>query len=127
MNSITSSSKVRSLITGAILSALAVGFSVECVAADYTDVRQVTVKYEDLNASTQQGAAVLYGRIRHAADIVCPSLWPSELTAQVRREVCMRKSIADAVIAVNEPALIAQYNANNREPLPIMLAAGQTR
>lgn len=127
MNTITTSSPLRSLIAAAIFSALASGFSAVSAAADSSDAPQVVVKYGDLNVSNPQGAAALYGRIRRAAESVCPRFERSDLASMARMDACVHKAIADAVITVNQPALFAEYNAKNRVPLPIMLAAGQSR
>ena len=127
MNTITSSSPLRNLIAAAIFSALASGFTAVSAAADSTDAPQVVVKYGDLNVSNPQGAPALYGRIRRAAESVCPGFERSDLASKARMDACVHKAIADAVITVNQPALFAEYNAKNRVPLPIMLAAGQSR
>jgi UrcA family protein len=127
MNTITTSTPLRSLIAAAIFGALASGFTAVSAAADSTDAPQVVVKYGDLNISNQQGAAALYGRIRRAAESVCPRFELSQLASQARRVACVHKAITDAVTTVNQPALFAEYNAKYRSPLPIMLAAGQGR
>jgi len=127
MNTVTTSSRLRGLIAGAIITVVASSFAAECIAAETGDAPQVVVHYSDLNVSSQKGAAALYLRIRRAADTVCPGYNLAELTSRARRDACVRKAIADAVITVNEPALFAQYNANNGSQLPVMIAAGQSR
>jgi UrcA family protein len=127
MNTITRSSPLRHLIAAAIFSALASGFTAVSAAADNTDAPRAVVKYGDLNVADPQGAAELYRRIRRGAESVCPDFERSDLTSKARTDACVHKAIADAVITVNQPALFAEYNAKNRVPLPIMLAAEQTR
>jgi UrcA family protein len=127
MNTMTTSTPCRSLIAAAIFSALASVFTVVSAAADSTDAPHVVVKYGDLNVSNPLGAAALYGRIRRAADSVCPRYERSDLASKARKDACVHKAITDAVTTVNQPALVAEYNANNRSPLPIMLASGQGR
>ena len=127
MNSITTSSPRRSLIAAANFSFLASGFSAVSAAADSTDAPQILVKYGDLNVSNPQGAAALYGRIRRAAESVCPHYEHSQLAFQARMDACVHKAVTDAVMTVNQPALFAEYNAKNRSPLPIILTAGQGR
>ena len=127
MNPITTSSHLRRLIAVAIFGALASSMSAVCSATDSTDVPQSTVKYQDLDVSSAQGAAVLYTRIRLAADTVCRPLDYGDLASKVRMHSCIRKAIADAVTKVNEPALFAVYNAKNKGSQPIILAASQTR
>ena len=127
MNTITTSSPLRRLIAAAILSALASGFTAVSAAADSTDAPQVVVKYGDLNVSNPQGAAALYGRLRRAAESVCPRFERFDLASKARMDACVHKAITDAVTTVSQPALFAEYNAKNRSPLPIMLAAGHGR
>jgi UrcA family protein len=127
MTTITTSSPLRSLIAAAVFSAFASGFTAVSVAADSIDAPQVVVKYGDLNVSSPQGAAALYGRIRTAAESVCPRFERSALASKARMDACVHKAITDAVATVNQPALFAEYNAKNRSPMPIMIAAGQSR
>jgi UrcA family protein len=127
MNTVTTSIKLRGLIAGAIIGVVASSFAAECIAAETGDVLQVVVHYADLNVSSPRGAAALYARIRRAADTVCPAFNLSNLESKARNDACVHKAIADAVTIVNEPALFAQYNVNNRSPLPVMVAAGQGR
>jgi UrcA family protein len=127
MNPVTTSIKLRGLIASAIIGVVASGFAAECIAVETGDAPQVVVHYADLNVSSPQGAAVLYVRIRRAADSVCPGINLSDLASKARKYACVHKAIADAVITVNQPALFAQYNANNSSPLPVMIAAGQGR
>jgi UrcA family protein len=58
----------KTLITGAAM-VLAVHNPIAAVAAE--SVRQVTVRYDDLNLTSASGIEVLEQRIRHAAEIVC--------------------------------------------------------
>jgi UrcA family protein len=58
----------KTLITGAAM-VLAVLNPIAAVAAE--SVRQVTVRYDDLNLTSASGIKVLEQRIRHAAEIVC--------------------------------------------------------
>jgi UrcA family protein len=127
MNTSTTSSPLRGLIAAAIFSTVASGFSAASIAADTTDAPQVVVQYQDLDLSNPQGAATLYRRISAAAERVCPHLESYDLSAKSHADACMHKAIANAVAAVNSPALVAEYNANNSSPLPVMIAAGQGR
>jgi UrcA family protein len=127
MNTVTTCSRLRGLIAGAMISVVAASFAAECIAADTGDAPQVVVHYSDLNVSTQKGAAALYARLRRAADSVCPAFSESDSASKERKSVCIHKAISDAVMTVNEPALFAEYNARNRSPLPVMIAASQGR
>jgi UrcA family protein len=125
MNTMTTSTQLRGLIAAAILGALASGFAGVSAAAD-SDVRSITVKYGDLNLSSPQGAATLYGRIAQAARAVCDSSDGSRWSVLAMHE-CVNKAIADAVTKVGQPQLIALYNAKNPRPLPFTLATAQIR
>jgi UrcA family protein len=129
MNTITPSTRLRGLIVKAIVSALASSFTVICAAADNTETVSVIVKYGDLNVSNPEGAATLYRRIAAAASTVCGSndadSWPRG-GSRTSVNACVHKAIADAVTKVGQPELIAVYNAKNREPLPITVAAAKT-
>ena len=60
MNTITST-PLRTLVAGAILSALAFSFATASRADDGTAPPPVIVKFGDLNVSTAQGAAAQFG------------------------------------------------------------------
>lgn len=68
--------------------------------------RTETVKFSDLNLSSQAGAEVLYSRIHAAARRVCeqPSGWM--LTAATP---CMKKAESEAIAKVNAPLLTGYY------------------
>lgn len=123
----STSRRFRGLIAAAILGVLTSGASAVCTAADATDLRSRVVTYRDLNISKTQGAAVLYGRIRAAAASVCSVPEDADFSARLRESPCIRKAIAQAVSAINQPALFAIYNANNRTPLPVLLVADGPR
>jgi UrcA family protein len=125
----SNSIRLRGLIAAAVLGALASSFSAVCAAADAdaTDLRSSVVTYRDLNVSKTQGAAVLYGRIRTAAQSVCSVPVDADFSAKLHETPCIRKAIAEAVSAINQPELFAVYNANNRTPLPVVLVAKGAR
>jgi UrcA family protein len=68
-------------------------------------IRSETVKFQDLNVSTQLGAEALYNRIHAAARRVCeqPGAWQPTVIA------CVKKAEATAIGKVNEPSLTAYY------------------
>ncbi len=68
----------------------------------------------------------LYSRIVTAAHEVCDASGERSLQYQANERVCVHDAIADAVTKVGREQLIAIYNAKNRQPLPVTLAA-QTR
>ena len=125
---ITSTNLPR-LITTAVFGVLALSCGAVSIAADNSDVPQVVVKFGDLNLSNPQGAATLYGRIVAAAHEVCKSfdIDSRGLGSRVRLDACVHKAIAGAVTKVGQPELFAIYNGKNHHPLPIIVAAAQTR
>lgn len=87
--------------------ALATLYSCAPVWADtLQEPRSVTVHFEDLNINSPRGAAVLYQRIRSAAEDVC-GIPPSQRSLAIasRYATCVRGAIAGAVARVNRPTL----------------------
>lgn len=120
MNTITPSSSLRGLIATAIFGALASSFSPVCAADAGGKPVSLTVKFADLNISQPAGAAVLYRRIKAAAENAC-SFYIFESDADQER--CIHGAIANGVTKVNRPALFAVYNAKNKTPLPTDLVS----
>jgi UrcA family protein len=129
MKALIMSTHLSPLITTAIFGAFALSCSFVSTAADNSDVPQAVVKFADLNMSTQQGAAALYGRIAAAADKVCNSYAVDfrDLVAKAQVNACVHRAIADAVTKVGQPELFAIYSAKNHRPVPNMVAISQTR
>lgn len=115
---------IRHVMTAAIVGALASGFALPAGAGDATEVRSITVKFGDLNVSSPEGAAALYGRIRSAAQTVCS---PDSSSAPFRTafNACVHKAIADAVTKVNRMELYTVYNLHNKPALPTGLLSQQ--
>jgi UrcA family protein len=124
MNAITST-RLRTHVAGAILSALALSFATVSRADDGTAPPQVIVKFGDLDISTSQGAAALYGRIHGAAVEVCSRMYVTEEAYKWHKNACLQKVIGDAVIKVNRPALSAVFASKfGVSPLMVLAAAG---
>src|SRR6202451_1332064 len=94
MKTITSTS-LRTLLAGAILSALAFSFATVSSANEGTTPPQVIVKFADLDLSTSQGAVALYGRIHSAAVNVCSRVYDSDLAYKLNKDACLQEVIAD--------------------------------
>jgi UrcA family protein len=73
--------------------------------ADADDSRSETVKFADLNLSSQAGVQALYERIHAAAWRVCEQ--PSGEQPAVRK--CMKKAESEAIGKVNHSLLTAFY------------------
>jgi UrcA family protein len=126
MNTITSIPR-RTLVAGAILGALACGFATVSSADVSTAPPQIIVKFGDLNVSTSQGAAALYGRTHSAAVEVCSRMYIDEQAYKWHKNACLQKVIGDAVIKVNRPALSAVFASKYGVSTPMVLAAAGTR
>ena len=121
MNPSTTCGGLRRLIATAIVGVLSLGSCV--VAAADLSVESRIVKFADFNTAEPSSAHVLYRRIRAAAQVVCSHYFFATDTDKAR---CVRDATADAVTKINQPALSAVFNANNRSSLPSDLVS-QTR
>jgi len=126
MNTITST-PLRTLVAGAILSALAFSAATVSRADDGTTPPQVIVKFGDLDVSTSQGAAALYGRIHRAAVDVCSRMYVIEQAYKWHKDACLQQVIGEAVTKVNRPALSAVFASKFGVSPPMVLAAAGTR
>jgi UrcA family protein len=82
-----------------------------------------TVHYADLNLNTQAGAAVLYKRIRNAAEQVCGDVGSRELAQAAAAKACVNRAIVASVHTVNNPQLTSEYNIRNGAAQPINVAS----
>jgi UrcA family protein len=93
--------------------------------ANGLDLREVTVKFGDLDVSGPPGATVLYHRIRAAAKEVCAPGYYG-LDAEIHLDSCVDHAIGEAVAKVNQPALSAILNAKRgKAPLERLAASGR--
>jgi UrcA family protein len=77
------------------------------------DVEQITVHFGDLNLDQPAGVAVLYRRIRNAAEQVCGApKAPGSMIPSLAWRSCVADSIERSVIAVDRPALTAYYRSH---------------
>jgi UrcA family protein len=68
------------------------------------------VRYGDLNLDSEQGAKVLYARIRRAAFYVCSPLEGRDLTEKKLWQGCFEKAVASAVGQVDKARVTALHN-----------------
>jgi UrcA family protein len=122
MNTITST-PLRTLVAGAMLSALAFSFATVSSAGEPTTPPQSIVKFGDLDVSTSQGASALYGRIHSAAVDVCSRMYVIDLAYRLHKDACLQKVIADAVNKVNQPSLSAVFASKYSVSAPVVVAA----
>jgi len=118
---------IRTLVAGALLSALPLSFANVASAGEATIVPQVTVKYSDLDLSTSQGGQALYGRIRDAAYNVCWRMYDSTELYKLNKDACLQQVIANAVAKVGAPALSDVYASKYGASAPVVLASAATR
>jgi UrcA family protein len=68
------------------------------------------VSFKDLNLNSPEGAAVLYGRIKRAANEVCGQ-WDNYNLSQIHAmQTCISGAVSRAVAQVNSPMLTSLYN-----------------
>jgi len=99
------------MIAGCLVAAVA---SVAAATPAPDDVPSVTVRYADLDLTTEAGAHTLYRRIRLAARAVCPSADSRDLARLAVTQSCQEQAIARAVQAVSSPRLAAVYATHAR-------------
>lgn len=128
MKTVTPTYRLHSAIAAILFGASAFGLTAMPAAADsFAPPLQVTVKFADLDISRSQGATVLFGRIRAAAESVCSPLDHGGPLDKTGFASCVKKSIADAVTSVNAPALTAVYSVKMRIAPLVRVASLQSR
>jgi UrcA family protein len=93
------------------------------------DVNQTTIHFDDLNLDRPAGAAVLYRRIRDAAERVCgdPQRTGSRILSASWGS-CVAQAVDRAVVALDRPALTAYHRGHttpSKEALRTFAAAAQ--
>jgi UrcA family protein len=94
------------MFVGCILAAAA---SLTQAATPASEVPSVTVKYADLNLSTDEGTNRLYSRITSAARAVCEREGSRDLATFAASRACESAAIARAVSEVHSARLAAAY------------------
>ena len=93
----------RSLAVAAAFAALTVAST--SFAAPDGDPPSVSVRYDDLNLSTEAGVNALYHRISIAARAVCPDAFSRDLRVVIAGERCRANAVAHAVSDLHNPQL----------------------
>jgi len=78
----------------------------------------VHVSFAGLDLSSKAGAAILYQRIKGAAQQVCGSVDRRQLAQLARWSACYEKALADAVAQVNQPQVTALYRTQRHGSTP---------
>ena len=106
--------KTQSLFTASVVAASFLAFGAAMVgrvqAAEPAQSYTTIVNYGDLNLDSEQGAKVLYARIRGAAGTVCSSLEGRNLTEKKLWQGCFDNAVAGAVVQVNKTRVTALHN-----------------
>jgi hypothetical protein len=123
MNTMTST-PLRTLVAGAILSSLALGFAtVSC--ADERATSRSSLSSLGISTSRPQRArrpSMVESTTRHSN--VCRRMYDHDnLAYRLNKDACLQKVIADAVTKVNQPALSAVFASKYGLSAPLVLAA----
>jgi UrcA family protein len=127
MNTMTNIQDFRRLSATALCGVIASSFAALPAASNSFDPLTVRVKFGDLDVSRPQDAAVLYGRIRGAAEKVCSPYEARSFAAKMHLDACINKAISTAVTTVNAPALSRVYSAKMGTTLPTGPVSRQSR
>jgi UrcA family protein len=84
-------------------------------AAPSPDAPAVIVHFADLDLTHGDGIAVLYRRLKGAAETVCALRDGRDLGSQMRFKMCWQSALGAAVTKVDQPALTAYYRAQFRD------------
>jgi UrcA family protein len=106
--------KTQSLFTASVVAASFLAFGApmgaRAQAAEPAQSHTTIVKYGDLNLDSEQGAKVLYARLRSAAKNVCSSFEGRDLIQKKHWQGCFDKAVASAVVQVNNIRVTALHN-----------------
>jgi UrcA family protein len=107
--------KTPSITTACILTAafFALGGAAmggKAQAAEPAQSFATIVAYGDLNLDSEQGARMLYARLRNAAQSVCSSLEGRNLIEKRLWQACFDKAVDSAVVQVNKTSVTALHN-----------------
>jgi UrcA family protein len=100
--------------TSIMIFALVLGYQL-ANAAPYEDVPSVIVHFADLDLTRGEGLAVLYRRLKGAAETVCAAHNGRDLGSKTRYKTCLESAVAKAVTKVDQPALTAIYRAQFKD------------
>jgi UrcA family protein len=103
-----------------LVSALAVLASSLAMADEglLVKVKSETVRYDDIRLSSQVGVAVLYGRLRQAAERACAPLHGVDLPAKTRYRKCFDEALGKAVATVAHSGLTEYYESRRGTTVP---------
>jgi len=100
--------------TTIMILALGIGYHLAS-AAPSQDAPSVIVHFADLDLTHGDGVAVLYRRLKGAAETVCALQGGRDLRSQMRFKMCWQSALGAAVNKVDRPALTAYYRAQFKD------------
>jgi UrcA family protein len=100
------------LTTTMVISALALGCQLADATPPQDNAPSVVVRFADLDLTHSDGVAVLYRRLKGAAESVCAAQNGRDLGSQTRYKTCWESALGTAVAKVDQPALTAIYRAH---------------
>ena len=95
--------------TTIMISVLACGYHLANATSPQDNVPSVVVHFADLDLTHSDGVAVLYRRLKDAAETVCAAQDGRDLGSQTRYKTCWQSALGAAVSKVDRPALTAYY------------------
>lgn len=102
---------MKRFTTTIMISALAFGHQLASATSPQDNVPSVVVHFADLDLTHRDGVAVLYRRLKGAAETVCAARNGRDLGSQTRFRVCWQAALSTAVTKVDQPGLTAYYRA----------------
>ena len=117
---------MRSKTCTLLVSALAVAASSVAMADTLVNVKSETVRYDDLRLTSQVGVAVLYGRLRGAAERACGSSENTDLAAKARYRSCYDDALSKAVVSVDHAGLTEYHQLKRGTTTPIVTVPSVT-
>lgn len=104
---------MKNLLTLAGVAALASGAFSAANADTSSAPRSETVRFADLDINHAQGAAVLYRRLKHAAEYVCRDMDPGRELGRARVYAdCIQDALGHALAQIDSGA-VAAYAASH--------------
>jgi UrcA family protein len=85
------------------------------------------VSFKDLNLNSPEGAAVLYGRIKKAANEVCGHWDNFDLSQLHALQTCIDGAVSRGVAQVNSPMLTSLYNEKTGKAAKRIIRVAQSR
>jgi len=105
------------VLAPALFAALVATVATLPARADAQIEQSKEVRYDDLNLDQAAGVEQLYRRLQGAATNVCDSRYkPGTLFVDPKWRTCMADALAQAVAAVDRPAVTAYHAARTSQP-----------